>query len=55
MSPTPAVRGDSLALETTGSTTSYDLNAITRLEINRGQRSQTLLGAGAGLGALIGG
>lgn len=44
--------GDTIALAVAGSTTSYSLNALRRLEVSGGRRSHWL--AGAGVGFLVG-
>jgi hypothetical protein len=43
---------DTVALAVAGTTTSYGLNALRRLEVSRGRRSHWL--AGAGVGFLVG-
>jgi len=43
---------DTVALAVAGTTTSYGLNALRRLEVSRGRRSHSL--AGAGVGFLVG-
>jgi hypothetical protein len=41
-------RADTVSLTVAGSTTAFDLDAVSRLEVSRGRRSHWLVGAGVG-------